>query len=412
MTDLSLDIIEQVLAYSSEYSHLSVERFLFGNTLVPSNLKSLVVTQLDVAPRWKSKFPTLADTPFFFSNKRVFEQASSEATAYYKQQFVPNESSFIDLTGGAGIDFLFLAKVAQRAFYFEQNPDVVTATQFNLRPWKGFLPYETMFVCGDSLEFLPQLVHEPNPFIYFDPARRNEHGKRAFLLSDITPNPIEVIARLKQYNYKGQLLIKLSPLYDLQQLLLQIPCASSLHIVAWRDEVKELLLYATSLTERNPLNIPIYAVELCSNGTEEKHFTFTLEEEKNTLHQFAESLGRYLYYPSVALLKSGAYRTLASRFNLFSLHPNSHLYTSDSFEPRFPGKIFLVESVIPYQKKSVRKLSDICPKADITVRNFPISTEKLQAITKISPCQTKRIFATTIMPSKPIFIVAMPVREG
>ena len=71
-------------------------------------------------------------------------------------------------------------------------------------------------------------------------------------------------------------------------------------------------------------------------------------------------------------MKAGAFKSVAQRFGLHKLHPNTHLYTSEEPIPDFPGRTFRCQAVVPYQKKAVRQQLNE-PKANVATRNFPDS---------------------------------------
>lgn len=72
------------------------------------------------------------------------EQCSSEQTARYKQALVKrlldNDSTeaphtLMDLTGGFGIDFSFLAPLFDRAVYMERQPELCRIAAHNFKHW-------------------------------------------------------------------------------------------------------------------------------------------------------------------------------------------------------------------------------------------------------------------------------------
>ncbi len=66
----------------------------------------------------------------------------------------------------------------------------------------------------------------------------------------------------------------------------------------------------------------------------------------------------WLYEPNAAVLKAGAYRTLAQQFDLDALHPNTHLYVGGGETPRwdFPGRVFRLREVVGFSKSEMRPL--------------------------------------------------------
>ncbi|MCI6555277.1 MAG: SAM-dependent methyltransferase, partial [Prevotella sp.] len=130
------------------------------------------------------------------------EQCSSEHTAAYKSALAARllsegtrtdqESVFVDLTGGFGVDFSFMASsLGMRSVYVERNRQLCDLATHNL-PLLG-LP-EAEVVCADSVAYASSM-----PFasvVYLDPARRDSHGSRTYGIEDCTPNLLELLPLL------------------------------------------------------------------------------------------------------------------------------------------------------------------------------------------------------------------------
>lgn len=408
---LTLEIIQDVMQWAEQYKDCSVDRLLLGSNEVPQELKSLVATQIEVAKKWKRKYPSLSEKPFFFPKGVNFEQASSEATAHFKSHFVASSDTLVDLTGGAGIDFLAMSANAQKAYYIERDPSLATALKFNIRPFVHRLP--PLSICtNDAVNFLDLVDTGEHTLLYCDPSRRTDSGRRTFLLEEISPNPQEILRNLQDSNKSFSLLLKLSPLIDLQALTESLPSISKIYILAVQGEVKEILALIPDV--HSPLKLPaeeiaLEAVELSAMGEIQKNFSLTFAEEKKACIHYTDTIKKYIYYPAPSLLKIGAFKRVAEYYGLDALHPNSHLYTGDHFDGDFYGSIFLVKETLPYSKSKLKQLRKAYPKADFTVRNFPLSAPELCRQTGISSCTTTRIFATTIMPAKPLFIITEPI---
>ena len=125
-------------------------------------------------------------------------------------------------------------------------------------------------------------------------------------------------------------------------------------------------------------------------------FTFTLEEEAAAKPELAANLGTYLYEPNAAILKAGAFKCLTTRFGLRKLHPHSHLYTSDILLPDFPGRIFSVKEQIPFGKRASAAVAAITDKANVSVRNFPLTAEELKLKLKLRDGGDYYLMGTTL----------------
>lgn len=119
-------------------------------------------------------------------------------------------------------------------------------------------------------------------------------------------------------------------------------------------------------------------------------------------------MGKYIYEPNASIMKAGCYKTLASRLGLVKLHPNSHLYTSFVDEPvkNFPGRCFKVESSSTLNKKSIKTVLRGIEKANLTVRNFPMSVAELRNKLKLREGGDLYLFATTMADEKKILIIS------
>ena len=110
----------------------------------------------------------------------------------------------------------------------------------------------------------------------------------------------------------------------------------------------------------------------------------------------------YLYEPNAAILKSGGFDEVAIQFQLDKLHRHSHLYTSDELIEEFPGRIFRVLEVLPFDKKLKRTLS--LNKANITTRNFPKSVVQIRKELKLKDGGENYLFFSTDMHDNLILI--------
>ena len=165
---------------------------------------------------------------------------------------------------------------------------------------------------------------------------------------------------------------------DLSLALKELKQTQEVHILSVNNECKELLIL---LGQTSPAEISIHCVNLFTKGTQkEQHFVFTREQEQCSECTYTDSLETYLYEPNASLLKAGAFRSIAAAYPVRKLHPNSHLYTSDTFIENFPGRIFRIVNQCSFNKKEVKEnLADL-KKANVTVRNFPATVALIKAI--------------------------------
>jgi len=240
---------------------------------------------------------------------------------------------------------------------------------------------------ADAVEYLEQI--EQVDLFYIDPARRGEGDKRVYALEDCEPDLIRLAPALLQK--APRIIAKISPMADIQHTLQLLPQTTGVHVVSVKNECKELLFILERTTALvDPL---ITCVNLTSESTES--FSFTLADERDTATGMAAGIGRFLYEPNASLLKAGAFKCVADRMGVAKLQVSSHLYTSDNLVELFPGRKFAVQEVYPFTGKLAKELHKSVPKANITVRNFPLSVQELRKRTKIAEGGDVYIFATT-----------------
>lgn len=310
------------------------------------------------------------------------EQCSSEATATHKSSLVTGDS-FTDLTGGFGVDFSFIARHFKTATMVERREELCEIARHNI-PLLS-LPHANV-VCGDGTEYLQNM--EPVDVIFIDPARRDQQGRKTVSIADCEPNILEILDILHKKGKK--ILIKYSPMLDITLAVKELKHVESVHIVSVENECKELLFL---LSDNISGESKFHCVNLSKRG--DSHFSFTMEEEQQNTTSRTETMGQYLYEPYSCILKAGAYKTIGQRYQLHKLDSSSHLYTSDTLSEDFPGRKFRVISTFTMNKKELKEHLQGMTKANIAVRNFPLSANELKNKLKLKDGGDDYLFATT-----------------
>lgn len=321
-----------------------------------------IVQQIKGKKVAQKKFPYLLKEGIVFPPHLNLEQASSQATAEFKAKNL-NGKSFVDLTSGFGIDAYFLCQNFEEITLVEQNADLLEIVKHN---W-GILGKKAEFINENLENFLTQ-NQQKFDLIYLDPARRDEHKNKKFLLEDLSPNLLEIQNDLLKIS--NQIIIKLSPLIDISYLISTLNNIVEIQIIAVRNEVKELLVIINSTKERAQTTITCINLE-----TEDLAFSFDYDDEKSAFSEYSEPL-QYLYIPNNAVLKSGGFNSVSERFQLNKLHPNTHFYTSDDFIQEFPGRILKVETIDSKQIKKGEKFN-------IISKNHPLTPAEIKRKYKI-----------------------------
>lgn len=351
---------KNIRAFVAENKETDLHSLLLKKSPFPEVSMQELVQQIKGRKVAEKKFPFLNNDDVVFPPNLNLEQASSQDTAEFKIQFFKGKK-FIDLTCGFGIDAYFLSQNFEKITLIEQNAELLEVVKHN---WE-VLGRKANFI-NQKLEDFLENNQEKFDLVYLDPARRDNHNRKVFLLKDLSPNLIEIQERLSEIS--EEILIKLSPLIDLQHLVSSLQNMTKIWIIAVKNEVKEVLVYL----KKSDKKIEISCVNLQSNESE---FNFRLNEEKNCQSTFS-SPEKFIYIPNNAVLKSGAFNLISERFQLKKLHSNSHIYTSEKLIENFPGRIFEAEELNPKEIKKGEKFN-------IITKNYPLKPEEIKKKYKI-----------------------------
>jgi 16S rRNA G966 N2-methylase RsmD len=353
----------------------------------------MLAEQIEGRQKAKHKLPH-----WFKSDKVVFpprismEQCSSELTAIFKSSLVKGDS-LVDLTGGFGVDDWAFAQQFKEVVYLEQQMHLAELAKHNFEQ----LGCENVkVVVEDSMVFIENTTQQFD-CIYLDPARRKETQK-VYKLADCEPNVENILPLLWQKT--NQILLKCSPLLDIDLAAKSLNHLTKVIVVAVENECKELLFLLQKNEEKS---FEIEAVNLKLNG-ETNRFVYQKKEEEIATPTYGNPLV-FLFEPNAAILKSGAFKIIALKFNLLKLHPNSHLYTASMPCDDFPGRKFKISACLPFSKNQIKKMK-LPLKANITTRNFPYSTTELRKMTHIKDGGDIYLFFTTLMDGSLAVLVA------
>ena len=367
------------------------------------------------------------------------EQCSSESTALYKAELAArllglpasssgtemkaeNEIEFVDLTGGFGVDFSYIAaRLGVKSMYVERQAHLCEAAKENFER----LGLKNAIVKnGDGIEVLhsfhpkkkdaasaadslgitydqPRSLLKTNlglKIIFIDPARRDDAGNKVVSLKDCTPDV--TVLQEEMLSKADYVIIKLSPMLDWHRAISELSHVREVHIISVNNECKELLLV---LSARNMGgNLRIYCVndaqsfvcdEMDMESSSVKIAPSTLEEMQ------------YLYEPNASLMKAGCFGVLSDRYDARMLSKNSHLFVSQAPIEAFPGRSFRIIAVSSFNKKELKRHLSGITKANIATRNFPLSVAELRKRLKLKDGGETYIFATTLSNESHVLVI-------
>lgn len=373
------------------------------------------------------------------------EQCSSQFTAEYKKSLtrellksIPeNHSTFVDLTGGFGVDFTILSQLFDESIYIEQQSELASIAQHNIS-----VMCKNIVHCfnEDSVAAL-NAIHRAT-MIYIDPARRDSNGSRTYAIEDCTPNVLSL--KHKLLDVSDFVIVKLSPMLDWRKTISDFEGnVSQVHIVSCNNECKELLVV---LDNNIHTNIRVHCVNddqhtiFCAkydlksarievflddsidasesafkSASESETSEFGLSAVESSIptcvgksKNFLKEYANYVYEPNASIMKSGCFELLTHMYSVNQIAQNSHVFVSKNPVKQFPGKMLAVTNICTMNKLDLKQALNGIAHASIVVRNFPMSVDSLRKKLRIKDGMQMRIIATTDSQNNHILIFAKP----
>ncbi len=335
-----------------------------------------IAQQLVGRRKAKVKLPTWYQTKgIIYPPTLNLEQSSSQATALFKSKIVETildeRRVAVDLTGGLGVDSFYLSNKFNSFHYIEPNKELFEITRHNHKVLNAtnITHHNT-----DAEQFLEQTTIDFD-LVFKDPSRRDSKSRKIIRLADCLPDVTQLQKTI--LSRARFLLVKTSPLLDIQQGLRELDHVKKVYVVSVDNECKELLF----LADKNCSDeVTLEAVDLFSNGQIRSSFSFTIDAEKKSSVTQGEPQ-KYLYEPNSSILKAGAFKLISEKYQLQKLATNTHLYTSERLLENFPGRIFQVDVLNPEIKQLPKLLLN--NQANIVTRNYPLKPEELKKKLKL-----------------------------
>ncbi len=357
----------------------------------PNVDKTLALQQITGLQKIEKKVPTFyANEDILYPVRLSLEQSSSEITAIHKSKQIEGNTLF-DLTGGFGIDSYFLSQNFGKTIYIERNKELCEIAKHNFK----VLQNRKIDVINDTASSFLEKTEVFADWIFIDPARRSYTGQKVYYLDDLEPNVLELESLI--FSKTDRLMIKLSPMIDISVLRQQFPQINEIHVVAVKNECKELIAIVDK-TIQKPFTIKTF--NYYKNKVEELQYN----QEDRVGEQYTEQVKNYLYEPNSAILKAKTYNVLSTIHHIEKLHKHSHLFTSNQYLTGFQGRCFQVEKVYEFNKKGIKALLSDIQQANLSTRNFPLSVDKLKKRLKIKDGGEWYLFATTLLNEKQVLI--------
>lgn len=379
--------MDKLAEFISQHMSDDTARLILDRAKWPEIDMDLAVSCIESRRKLKGKVKEWYENPdLIFPAKLSAEQCSSSATATYKADLARSIASrcgkeswtIADLTGGLGVDSWFFSKKADKVLYNEMQEALCNAAIRNFRTL-GCQNISVSCMKAESGRTGVLLDGFSPDIVFMDPARRGEGGRKVFLLEDCSPDVLTLKDEI--FHHCRNMLLKLSPMADISMVCERLgKQCREVHVVAAGGECKELLIWMDREWEGE---YTVSAVELPGDYPETEAVALCLSSssEKSAVPS-ASSSGSYLFEPGKALMKAGAFNTVSEHFGIGKLGSSTHYYLTDDEEKarmlmRY-GKVFKVLESHPLDKRSMKDAGKRFPKADVTARNIPMTSEMLR----------------------------------
>lgn len=397
------------LEFVRSHADEDVRRLAFLADRFPGVDMSVALDQVRGRQVAKVKIPAWAAVDgIVYPPHLSLEQCSGEAAARYKARLVRRlgAQSMVDLTGGMGVDFSWMAREVSQATYVERQGWLCELAKENF-PLLGLA--HAVVRRGEAEALLPTLPVVD--LIYLDPARRDSKGGKTYAISDCVPD----VSRLKEElsRHARWILVKLSPMLDWHAAVEAMRCERGgvveVHVVSSGNECKELLLLLSAESSAAPR---LY----CAN--DDVCFSYDTQRAFPPLAYGVPRAGDTLLVPNASVMKAGCFTAFAYSFRLRAIAPNSHLFFIPAGEAPgegsvagMPARCFRLDAVTSFNKKALRQALAGVSRANVAVRNFPLTAAELRKRLRLGDGGEVFIFATTTSERQHVLFVCRKTPE-
>jgi SAM-dependent methyltransferase len=363
-------------------THLQIATWL--RQKLPQTQAQAVLETIVLRQHAAAKFSRAAQMYFV---RPALEQASAEVVTLHRARRFAQLGcrQIADLGCGIGGDAIALAAQAE-VIGVEWEPLRLAMAQENVR------------VYGRAARFHPLQadLHDLTPLkhtdaLFFDPARRDEYGRRFFSLSQYRP-PLSLIEQWRAV--VPETAVKISPGVDYAEL----PKDAEVEFISLNGEMKEAVLWYGrfhSGVQRRATLLP------------EGHTLTTTDLPGEPINCTLPNA--YLYEPDGAIIRAHLVQALAVQLSASQIDESIAYLTADTAVPTPFARCFAVETHFPFQLKQLRHYLRERQVGSVTIkkRGSPLEPGRLQRQLRLSgPKETHRFLFLTHILGEPSVVVA------
>ncbi len=309
---------------------------------------AILLTQL--RQRAKHKFLRAAEMWF---HRIGFEQSTAEAVAMHKAKRFQDVELVHDLCSGIGMDSIALNQFAKQVVAVDISPLASLYTQLNADAYEVKNHIETRNANVEHIEIAGVHVH-------IDPDRRV--GKsRAIRLEDYTPS-LEYLQNLTRSAAGGA--IKLSPASNFGGKFAD----AEIELISLNGECKEATVWFGDRQTEHAWRATILPAG------------YTIAGDPLFARAPIKELGKYLYDPDPAIVRSGLIDLFCEEQHIARLDDAEEYLTSDSLITSPAVSAFEVEVVLSNNEKEIRRYFRDANfgEVEIKCRHIPTDADKLR----------------------------------
>jgi SAM-dependent methyltransferase len=363
-------------------THLQIATWL--RQKLPKTQAQAVLETVVLRQHAAAKF-SRADEMYFV--RAALEQASAEMVAQHRARRFADLGcqQIADLGCGIGGDAIALAAQAE-----------VTGVEWD--PVRLAMAQENVRVYGHAARFHPLQadLHSLTPLrqmdaLFFDPARRDEHGRRFFSLAEYQP-PLSLIDQWRAV--VPETAVKISPGVDYAEL----PDEAEVEFISLNGEMKEGVLWYGrfhSGVQRRATLLP------------DGHTLTTADLPTELIECMPPKA--YLYEPDSAVIRAHLVQALADKLSASQIDESIAYLTADTAVVTPFARCFAVEAHFPFLLKQLRHDLRERQVGSVTIkkRGSPLEPDKLQRRLRLSgPKETHRFLFLTHILGTPSVVVA------
>ncbi len=336
---------------------------------------SVVLQTLKLRSKATTKFPRYAS--FMLFTDEALQQASHPAARRYRSRLI-DARSVLDLCCGIGSDTLAFTAAGSQALGLDIDPVRIAIARHNARA----MNLNARFEVADVRAAVPVGYD----CIFFDPARRDEQGRRIHDVERYLP-PLSLVKNWRA----DEICVKLSPAVDRRQLDSYGGC---LEFISVAGDLSEALLW---LRRRCA---PPFATKLADGAV---HHLYHRAGDPAAI----APPKRWLAEPDPAVLRAGLVQVLAQDLNATMLDESiAYLTTDERIETPW-ARYWAVLDWMPFQLKRLRRYLAERGVNKVTVkkRGFAMPPEQLIRQLRLKTGSEARVLVMTRHRGQPIAII-------